>query len=102
MGKRLLSVTHLGNFVYGDSKPQIPRLFASRSLHGTEGAFAELIVHDKDKFIQLIRRYVGGYIAQNSEIVHSVTHNPPFKMHHLSSVVLRDLNALVALYLLNI
>lgn len=62
VGKRLLSVTHLGNFVYGDSKPQIPRLFASRSLHGTEGAFAELIVHDKDKFIQLIRRYVGGYI----------------------------------------
>ncbi len=48
VGKHLLSVTHLGNFVCGDSKPQIPRLFLSRSLLGTGAAFAEL----KDKFIQ--------------------------------------------------
>ena len=49
VGKRLLSVTHLGNFVCGDSKPRSPRLFSSRSPPGTEAAFAELIIHNKTR-----------------------------------------------------
>lgn len=64
-----MSVTHLENFVCGDSKARIPRLFSSRSLLlGTEGAFAELIIHDKDTFMQLMKRYMSSHYNSESYV----------------------------------
>lgn len=45
-GKRLTWVTHLGNFVCGDSRARVPRLFSPRSHHGSERAFAELMINN--------------------------------------------------------
>lgn len=42
VGTHLLSVTHLGSLVCGDSKPWILLLFSFRSLLGKGGAFAGL------------------------------------------------------------